>query len=232
MKILQHSRFGAPEEVLELIEEPDPEPGPGQVLTAIAAAPIAPGDLMNIRGEPVMLRDLAQDGDMTVYLPQVPGIEGVARVVAVGKDVEGWSEGDLTLLPVQVGAWRSHILINVDQLFRVPRDGDPLSLAMLCNRWTAFLALTDLVALEAGDWIMQNAANSDVGQSLIRLAKRAGVKTVNVVRSFALEAELIAAGADVVVVDEASMVDIALMTKLLEAVRSFPALATVEVDFM
>jgi hypothetical protein len=37
------------------------------VFTAIEAAPIAPGDLLNIRGEPVMLRDVAQDGDMTVF---------------------------------------------------------------------------------------------------------------------------------------------------------------------
>ena len=206
MKILQHASFGPPEDVLELIEEPDPNPASGQVLAAIEAAPIAPGDLMNIRGEKMMLRDVAQDGDLTVHLPQVPGIEGVARVVAVGDGVEDWSEGDRTALPVQAGAWRSHILIDADQLIRVP-EGDTLPLAVLCNRWTALLALTDLVPLEAGDWIMQNAANSDVGQSLIRLAKRHSIKTVNVVRSTASKSELRAAGADAVVVDGPGLAD-------------------------
>ena len=38
------------------------------------------------------------------------------------------------------------------------------------------------VDLDAGEWVIQNAANSGVGSYLIALAKMRGLKTVNVVR--------------------------------------------------
>ena len=49
--------------------------------------------------------------------------------------------------------------------------------------------------------MIQDAANSGVGNSVIRLAKSMGVKTVNVVRREDLIAPLTAMGADVVVLD-------------------------------
>jgi len=205
MKVLQFSRFGPPDEVLELISQTDADPDPGEILISIEAAPIAPGDLANIEGEEAMLRDVAQDGDLTVRLPQVPGIEGVGRVVAVGKGVKGWKEGDRSFLPVQGGTWRSHILVKARDMIPAP-EGDPYPLAMLVSRWTAFFALTDIVSLKAGDWFLQNAANSDVGMSLIRLARGMGIRTANVVRRESVIPELTAIGADVVAVDGPNLV--------------------------
>jgi trans-2-enoyl-CoA reductase len=43
--------------------------------------------------------------------------------------------------------------------------------------------LEDFVSLKAGDVVVQNAANSMVGQSVIQLCKLKGVKTINLVRS-------------------------------------------------
>jgi trans-2-enoyl-CoA reductase len=42
--------------------------------------------------------------------------------------------------------------------------------------------LLDFVALAPGDVIIQNAANSGVGESVIQLAKLWGFKTFNIVR--------------------------------------------------
>lgn len=42
--------------------------------------------------------------------------------------------------------------------------------------------LEDFVKLKAGDVIVQNGANSAVGQSVIQLAKLRGVKTINIIR--------------------------------------------------
>jgi NADPH:quinone reductase-like Zn-dependent oxidoreductase len=50
--------------------------------------------------------------------------------------------------------------------------------------------------------VVQNAANSGVGRSLIALAKLRGLKTINLARNDATFAELTAAGADVVHVDD------------------------------
>src|SRR5947208_12363852 len=60
---------------------------------------------------------------------------------------------------------------------------DPLQLSMVgVNPVTAYLLLNRYVSLMPGDWIGQTAANSAMGQYIIKLAKLAGVKTLNVVR--------------------------------------------------
>ena len=50
------------------------------------------------------------------------------------------------------------------------------------NPATAYLLLSRYVSLMPGDWIGQTAANSAMGQYIIKFAKLAGVKTLNVVR--------------------------------------------------
>lgn len=50
------------------------------------------------------------------------------------------------------------------------------------NPFTADRMLLDFVDLKPGDWVVQNAANSGVGQNVIQLARIRGFKTVNVVR--------------------------------------------------
>jgi NADPH:quinone reductase-like Zn-dependent oxidoreductase len=62
-------------------------------------------------------------------------------------------------------------------------EADPLQLAMIgINPATAYLLLNRYVSLMPGDWIGQTAANSAMGEYTIKLAKLAGVKTLNVVR--------------------------------------------------
>lgn len=50
MKTLQLRAFGKPTTAPELIESVAPEPGAGQVLVALEAAPINPSDLLLISG--------------------------------------------------------------------------------------------------------------------------------------------------------------------------------------
>jgi len=69
------------------------------------------------------------------------------------------------------------------------------------NPPTAYLMLQQFVPPKAGNWVIQNAANSGVGHCLIRLAHEQGLKTVNVVRRQELIAPLRAFGGDVVLVD-------------------------------
>jgi NADPH:quinone reductase-like Zn-dependent oxidoreductase len=57
------------------------------------------------------------------------------------------------------------------------------------------------VALNAGEWMIQNVANSSVGRLVIALARLRGIKTMNVVRRASLFGELQALGADACVVD-------------------------------
>jgi NADPH:quinone reductase-like Zn-dependent oxidoreductase len=81
-------------------------------------------------------------------------------------------------------------------------EADARQLAMVGgNPPTASLALTEYAPLQAGDWIVQNSANGGVGRSLIAIAGKRGIRTANIVRRPEVVDELLAAGADVVVVD-------------------------------
>jgi NADPH:quinone reductase-like Zn-dependent oxidoreductase len=72
------------------------------------------------------------------------------------------------------------------------------------NPPTAGLILSDYVDLKPGDWVVQNAANSGVGRSLIALAKARGFRTINLARDESVFADLTAAGADIVHRDDAA----------------------------
>ena len=193
MLAAQFSAFGRPDEVVTLIDLPDPgEPGPGEAIVDAELVPINPSDLMNFEGV---------YGAERPELPMIPGTEGVGRVVRLGAGASNVKVGDRVLLPGP-GTWRERFKAPAVGLFALPADVDPRQLAMLrVNPPTAWLLLSDFVAPRPGQWLIQNAANSGVGHLLIRLAREAGVKTVNVVRRPELADSLRPFGADVVVVD-------------------------------
>jgi len=188
-------RTGAPAEVVRVDDVHTPgEPGPHDALLELVASPIHPADLLTIMG-----RYATSSGPM----PKVLGKEGLGRVVSVGPMVKHLKPGDLTpiLLPND-GVWQEQHILDASNLVALPPGGDALQYAMaIGNPATARLMLSDIVPLQLGDWVVQNAANSAVGQYLIQLAKRDGLRTVNVVRREGLDEKLFALGADVVLVD-------------------------------
>jgi NADPH:quinone reductase-like Zn-dependent oxidoreductase len=188
----QFSSFGLPSEVLDVVELPDPPaPGPGEVLVDFVAAPINPSDLYTIRGT----------YGVKPPLPAVPGYEGMGAVAAAGSGVTHLRAGDRVLLATAPGTWRSRALLKATGLVALP-PGDDLQLAMLgVNPPTAILLLELFVPLAAGDWVVQNAANSGVGAAVIAAAQARGVRTANVVRRDAAADEVRALGGDVAVVD-------------------------------
>jgi alcohol dehydrogenase, propanol-preferring len=68
---------------LRLVEVPDPEPGPDELVLAVTACAVCRTDLQLV------------EGDLEAHrLPVVPGHQAVGRVVAVGSGVTGWRVGD------------------------------------------------------------------------------------------------------------------------------------------
>lgn len=51
------------------------------------------------------------------------------------------------------------------------------------NPCTAYRMLRDFIGLEPGDTVIQNGANSAVGQFVIQLCRIYGYKSVNIVRN-------------------------------------------------
>ena len=192
MKAAQFDRCGPPHEVIELVDDDAGVPLPNEVLIEIEATAVMLNDLYCIRGKKGFDRPL----------PFVPGNQGVGRIVAVGPGVGEFRVGDRVYLPSNGGTWRHVMRAPVDALFKAPRNCDPVPLATLTgNLLTAYFMLEDVVALDPGEWVLQNAANSNCGEYVIRLAKRRGLRSVNVVRRSNLASELTAMGADAVVVD-------------------------------
>lgn len=194
MKAVTFARYGLGSEVAELTDLPEPAaPGAGEALVEIEAAPINPSDVLHFSG---------RYGAAPPALPAFAGGGVVGRVLAVGAGVTSPAVGDRVLLvATQRNSWRQRLLWPVAKLVVLP-EADAVDLALLsANPPTALLMLKELVDLKPGDWVMQNAANSSVGVSLIQIARSMGLKTVNVVRRESLVGHLAGFGADVTLVD-------------------------------
>jgi NADPH:quinone reductase-like Zn-dependent oxidoreductase len=192
LKAEYQTRSPVPQDVIEAVPFEKPTLAAGQVLLEMLAAPINPSDVLTLTGQYGILPPL----------PAIGGGEGVAKVVEHGPGVSRPELGQTVLLPYGIGSWASHIVAEANALTMLPNDVDPIQLSMITvNPPTAHLMLSEFVDLQRGDWVIQNAANSGVGSYLIALAKLRGLKTVNVVRRGALVKPLLAAGADVVLVD-------------------------------
>jgi trans-2-enoyl-CoA reductase len=192
LKAEYQTRGPVPQDVIEAVPFEKPELEDGQVLLEMLAAPINPSDVLTLTGQYGILPPL----------PAIGGSEGVAKVVEHGPGVAGPELGQTVLLPVGIGTWATHIVADAKALVPLPSGVDPVQLSMISiNPPTASLMLSEFVDLQAGDWVIQNAANSGVGSYLVDLATQRGLKTVNVVRRESLVEPLLAAGADVVLVD-------------------------------
>jgi trans-2-enoyl-CoA reductase len=192
MKALLQVAYGDPAEVVKLIDLPEPEPGAGEVVVEMEAAAVHLADIKRFTGE---------RGFVGGTLPRVPGYEGVGRVIKVGPSVEVFKVGDRVFPWWGAGTFAQRICAPVDKMLPAP-EGDAVQLSlMLVNGMTAVVLLEDFVPLDAGDWLLQNGANSNCGRYLIRLAAERGVKTCNIVRRAEVDRALRGLGADAVVLD-------------------------------
>ncbi|SDK24322.1 zinc-dependent alcohol dehydrogenase family protein [Microbulbifer yueqingensis] len=192
LKAEYQTRGPVPQDVIEPVEFEKPQLKEGEVLLELLASPINPSDVLTLTGQYGMLPPL----------PAIGGNEGVAKVIEHGPGVNAPEIGQTVLLPVGIGTWRTHFVVAADKLVPLPNEADPLQLSMISiNPPTASLMLSEFVDLQPGDWVIQNAANSGVGNYLVQLASIRGLKTVNIVRRESLVEPLKAQGADVVLVD-------------------------------
>jgi NADPH:quinone reductase-like Zn-dependent oxidoreductase len=194
MRAVQITQFGKPEDVMRVVDlQEPPAPGDGEVKVAVELSPLNRHDLLLVSG-----------ALMRPPLPLVLGAEGVARVVEVGRGVDTVAVGDLVVLPLYAGAWRERLVLPQEGLFPLP-EGNVEQFSMLgSNPPTAGLILSDYADLKPGDWVVQNAANSGVGRSLIALANARGFRTINLARDESVFADLTSSGADIVHRDDAT----------------------------
>lgn len=192
MKRIEIAEYGVPEDVARCVEAPDlGPPAPDEVVFRVLAFPINPADVWFCRG---LYR-------LKPPLPATPGAECVGRVEAVGSSVRNVKVGDLVINLMREN-WATARKVKSTDVIRLPDGVDLQQAAMLrINPPTAELLLSDIVDLKPGDWIIQNAANSGVGQLVISFARRRGLRTINLVRRESLFDDLYKLGGDVCLVD-------------------------------
>src|SRR5207244_3200815 len=83
---------GGPE-VLQLVDRPDPTPGPGEVLVRIAVSGVNPTDWKSRKGD--------GPGQPLAFPEVVPNQDGSGTIVAVGDDV------DPARVPERVWVWEA-----------------------------------------------------------------------------------------------------------------------------
>ncbi|KAF8582029.1 trans-2-enoyl-CoA reductase [Ramaria rubella] len=190
-KAIVYSSHGDPTKVLRAVSLPPlpSPPPPGTINVRYLLSPINPADLNTIEGVYPSKPSLRPTSATKLHEPvYVAGNEGLGQVVELGHGVNGLKEGDwVVMTKSQSGTWQSKQNVPGDDVLRVPREKGTLTevhgSTLTVNPPTAYGMLTGFVKLEPGDYVIQNGANSAVGQAVIQIASYLGFKSINFVRS-------------------------------------------------
>jgi NADPH:quinone reductase-like Zn-dependent oxidoreductase len=184
---------GEPAEVLHLQTRPIPEPGPGQVRIRVTAVPVHASDLHTIRGR----------YGFTPEFPAVPGIESVGVIDELGSDTDGLAVGQRVITIGVTGTWQEYVVADAGRVLPVPAGmSNSTAAQLLANPLTAVILTGDELDVRPGEWLLQTAAGSTVGQSVIQLGVHFGFKTLNVVRRRSAVEEILAMGGTAVICTE------------------------------
>lgn len=189
MKAVVFDRFGEPAEVLSARDLPAPALGPGHVRVRMIASPINPSDLMTVRGQ----------YGVKPTLPATPGYEGVGIVEEAGPGILGkFRVGKrVAVLNGKGGNWQEQVVLPARQVVPVASAiPDEQAASFFVNPATVLVLVHWVLRVPTGAWLLQTAAGSALGRMLIRLGKREGFKTINVVRRREQAQELLKLGGD------------------------------------
>jgi len=159
VRAIQITEFGGPE-VLQQVELPDPEAGPGELLVDVSRAGLNYADTHQAENS-----YLAQ-----MTLPMIPGGEVVGRTPD-GRRVVGLTTGG--------GGYAEKAVVPEVTAFEVPDGVDDLTaLSMVVQGATAWLLLRRSAHLAEGETVVVHAAAGGVGSIAVQLAKLWGAGRV------------------------------------------------------
>jgi NADPH2:quinone reductase len=193
MRSVVAKKVGEPSEVLQLQARPIPEPGIGQVRIRVTAAPVEASDLHTVRGR----------YGFTPEFPTVPGIESVGVIDEIGSSAEGLTIGQRVITIGVTGTWQEYVVADAERVLPVPAGmSDSTAAQILSNPLTAVILTSEKLDVRPGEWLLQTAAGSIVGQSVIQLGTHVGFKTLNVVRRRSAVEDVVALGGTAVICTE------------------------------
>jgi NADPH:quinone reductase-like Zn-dependent oxidoreductase len=206
MQAVHITAHGGPE-VLELVDLPRPEPGPGEVLVKVRGVSLNHLDLWVRRGLP----------GVTIPLPRIPGCDGAGEVAALGEGVHGLREGqavvlepgfntDLTSpevlrgedhLAADYGIRGEHgdgycaeyVVLPRRYVLALPPGLDPVTAAAAPLTFlTAWGMLVERARVRCGETVLVLGAGSGVGSAGIQIARELGARVLTTAGSDAKRA--------------------------------------------
>jgi NADPH:quinone reductase-like Zn-dependent oxidoreductase len=171
MKAIRVAAYGSPDAMI-LAELDDPVPGDDEVLVDVAATSVNPIDWKIVSG--------AMQAFIPLPLPFTPGVDAAGTIIAVGRNVTGFSPGDEVMGFIGiVGAYASRIVVDPQRLARKPEGLTFMQAAAIpAATLTAWQALHEHGELRAGQTVLIHAAAGGVGSAAVQLAKLAGARVI------------------------------------------------------
>jgi NADPH2:quinone reductase len=166
MKAIQIKETGGPEQ-LQLVDIPQPQPGPKDALVKIAASGVNFIDVY------------FRIGLYKVDLPAVLGMEAAGVVEAVGKEVTEVRPGDRVAYAMARGSYAEYAVVPAWQLVKVP-DGIGLNsaAAAMLQGMTAHYLTHSTFHLKSGDTCLVHAAAGGAGRLIVQMAKMLGARVL------------------------------------------------------
>jgi NADPH:quinone reductase-like Zn-dependent oxidoreductase len=175
-------------EGMELVERPDPEPGPGQVTVRMRAASLNYRDLLTVQGKGGAYK-----------LPLIPFSDGAGEIVAVGEGVtrvavgdrvcpmffQSWFDGGpsasnrrLALGGTLPGVLQELRVLDAEGVTRIPDHLTfPEAATLPCAALTAWRALFEEAALRPGQTVLVQGTGG-VSIFALQFAKLAGATVI------------------------------------------------------
>jgi NADPH:quinone reductase-like Zn-dependent oxidoreductase len=196
-RIVRFHTLGGPE-VLQLDEVPLPQPAAGEVRLRVKAIGLNRAEVMFRQGQYLV----------QPVLPSKLGYEASGIVEAVGPGVDAaWIGKTASTVPAfAADAYGVYGEVAIVPAFSMAEYPQKLSYAEGTSIWMQYLtsygALIMHGKLTKGDFVLITAASSSVGIASIEIAKAEGAISIATTRSSKKKAELVAAGANHVIVSD------------------------------
>jgi NADPH:quinone reductase-like Zn-dependent oxidoreductase len=177
MKAIVQSKYGSPDEVLELQDIAKPMVKDDEVLVRVHAASVHVGDWIVMGGSPRIMRMAT---GLSKPKNRVPGTDVAGTVDAVGSDVKTLRPGD-EVFGWCSGAFAEYASGPEDHFVLKPTSlSFEQAAAVGVSATTALQILRDQGKIQAGQKVLINGASGGVGTYAVQVAKSFGAEVTGV----------------------------------------------------
>lgn len=163
-----------PPEVVRVEEQPSPDVAPGQVRVRVGAAAVNFPDVLLI----------ANEYQISVPPPFVPGSEFAGAITETGEDTEGFAVGDRVTGTGLFGAFAEEVAVPTTGLVHIPDGVDDRTAAAFGVAYrTAYHTLRSMARVEPGDELIVLGAGGGVGLAAVQLGVQLGAAVTAVASS-------------------------------------------------